>query len=109
MNGADGEPRLQLPTTAARENDYSAIEVTSVQCRRWQPSRNRIFCRSVTFVGYQFLTDFDVYALGDLLAIIMCIFPLFSLEAQAIAPRSQSNKPGAVVGGELHQVQSINR
>ena len=59
MNGADSEPRRQLPTTAARENDCSATQVTSVLCRRWRPSRNRIFANKVTFVGYQFLTDFD--------------------------------------------------
>ena len=60
MNGADSEPRCQLPTTAARENDCNATQVTSVLCRRWRPSRDRIFFAiKVTFAGYQFLTDFD--------------------------------------------------
>ena len=69
MNGADSEPWRQLPTTVARENCCSATQVTSVLCRRWRPSRNRIVLRSK--LGYQFLTDFDshnrclVYALGD--------------------------------------------
>ena len=44
MNGADSEPRRQLPTTAAREDACSATRMTSVQCRRWRPYRNRIFC-----------------------------------------------------------------
>ena len=44
MNGADSEPRRQLPTTAARENDCNATQVTSVMCRIWRPSRNTIFC-----------------------------------------------------------------
>ena len=30
MNGADSEPRRRLPTTAARENDCNATQVTSV-------------------------------------------------------------------------------
>ena len=59
MNGADSEPMRQLPTTAARENDCNATQVTSVMCRIWRPSRNSIFCDQSTFVGYQFLTDFD--------------------------------------------------
>ena len=46
MNGADSEPGLQLPTTAAMENDCSATQVASVLCRRRRPSRNRIFLRS---------------------------------------------------------------
>ena len=59
MNGADNEPRRQLPMTAARENDCNATQVTSVLCRRWRPSRNRIFFAiNITVVGYQFPTDF---------------------------------------------------
>ena len=69
MNGAYSETWRQLPTTAVRENCCSTTQVTLVLCRRWRPSRNRIFLRSK--LGYQFLTDFDsqnrclVYALGD--------------------------------------------
>ena len=59
MIGADSEPRRQLSTTAARENASSATQLTSVQCRRWRPSINRIFAIKVTFVGSKFLTDFD--------------------------------------------------
>ena len=59
MNGADSEPGRQLPTTAAKKNDCNATQVTSVMCRRWRASDNRIFVIKVIFVGYQFLTDFD--------------------------------------------------
>ena len=60
MNGADSEPGHQLPMTAAGENECNATKVTSVLCRRWRPSRNCIFFPiKFTFVGYQFLTDFD--------------------------------------------------
>ena len=58
MIGANSEPRRQLSTTAARENACSAAQVTSVQCRRWRPSRNRIFCDQSYFCT-QFQTDFD--------------------------------------------------
>ena len=34
MNGADSESRHQLPTTAARENNCNATQVTSVLSRR---------------------------------------------------------------------------
>ena len=58
MNGADSEPRRQLPTTAAREMTAS------------QPKRRQLcveygglleivfFAIKVTFAGYQFMTDF---------------------------------------------------
>ena len=58
MNGADIEPRRQLPTTAARENDCNATQVTSVMCRIWRPLEIVFFAIKVTFAGYQFLTDF---------------------------------------------------
>ena len=58
MNGADSEPRRQLPTTAAREMTAS------------QPKRRQLcveygglleivfFAIKVIFAGYQFMTDF---------------------------------------------------
>ena len=56
MNGADSEPGRQLPTTAARENGCNATQVTSVLCRRWRPSRNRICWRSnLCYVHFAFV------------------------------------------------------
>ena len=42
MNGSDSEPGRQLPTTAARENECNATQVTSVLCRRWRPKSWKI-------------------------------------------------------------------
>ena len=65
--GADSEPRRQLSKTAARENAYSATQVTSVQYRRWRPSRNRIFCDQRYFcrfpVSDQFLLSESMFVL----------------------------------------------
>ena len=58
INAADSEPGRQLPTTAARENDCNATQVTSVLCRRWRLIEIVFFAIKVTFAGYQFLTDF---------------------------------------------------
>ena len=55
MNGADSEPGRQLPTTAARENECNATQVTSV-CVEDGGLLEIVF---FYFVGYQFLTDFD--------------------------------------------------
>ena len=56
---ADSETRRQLSTAAARGNDCSATQVTSVLCKIWRPSRNLFFAIKVILVGSQFLTDFD--------------------------------------------------
>ena len=57
MNGADSEPGLQLPTTAARENDCNAGHQFCVEDGGLLEI---VFLAiKVTFVGYQFLTDFD--------------------------------------------------
>ena len=59
MNGADSEIRRQLPTTAARENDCNATQVTTVMCRIYGGLLEIVFFAiKVTFAGYQFLTDF---------------------------------------------------
>ena len=68
MNGADSEPRRQLPTTAAMENDCNATQVTSVMCRIWRPSRNSILCDQSYFFRLLVISlRIDVYALRDLM------------------------------------------
>ena len=60
MIGADSEPRRQLSTTAAKESACSATQVTSVQSRRYGGFLEIVFFAiKVTFVGSQFLIDFD--------------------------------------------------
>ena len=71
MNGADSEPRRQLPTTAAREMTASQPKWRQLCVEYGGLLEIVFFAIKVTFAGYQFMTDFysriDVYALRDLM------------------------------------------
>ena len=59
MNGADSEPRRQLPTTAAREMTASQPKWRQLCCVEYDGLLEIVFFAiKVTFAGYQFMTDF---------------------------------------------------
>ena len=58
MNGADSEPRRQLPTTAAREMTASQPKRRQLCVEYGGPPEKVLFAIKVTFAGYQFMTDF---------------------------------------------------
>ena len=58
MNGADSEPRRQLPTTAAREMTASQPKWRQLCVEYGGLLEIVFFAIKVTFAGYQFMTDF---------------------------------------------------
>ena len=58
MNGADSEPRRQLPTTAAREMTASQPKWHQLCVEYGGLLEIVFFAIKVTFAGYQFMTDF---------------------------------------------------
>ena len=58
MNGADSEPRRQLPTTAAREMTASQPKSRQLCVEYGGLLEIVFFAIKVTFAGYQFMTDF---------------------------------------------------
>ena len=69
----------------------NATKVTSVLCRRWRPSRNRIFLRSNLFLQvYQFPTDFDSESMFMLQEISRAIVMITKYDGNILISRARS-------------------